>query len=79
MVQVSRGARVDLGDKEGTTALALAKRFQHIQLNVSMNKRFREKRVKFVELLTSVGAKTTSTPCTLPVLEIKSDPLFRSS
>jgi len=59
---VSRGARVDLGDKEGNTALALAKR---------------EKRVKFVELLTSVGAKTTSTPCTLPVLEIKSDPLFR--
>jgi len=59
---VSRGASVDLGDKEGSTALALAKR---------------EKRGKFVELLTSVGAKTTSTPCQLPVLEIKSDPLFR--
>ena len=38
---------------------------------------FREKRVKFVELLTSVGAKTSSTPCPLPIIEIKSDPLFR--
>merc|ERR1711936_875160 len=59
---VGRGARVDLGDKDGNTALALAKS---------------EKRVKMVELLTSMGAKTTSTPCKLPVFEIKSDPLFR--
>jgi len=59
---VGRGARVDLGDKDGDTALALAKR---------------EKRVKLVELLVSVGAKTTSTPCKIPVFEIKSDPLFR--
>jgi len=59
---VGRGARVDLGDKDGNTALALAKS---------------EKRVKLVELLVSVGAKTTSTPCKLPVFEIKSDPLFR--
>ena len=42
------------------------------------NQLFSEKRVKMVELLTSMGAKTTSTPCKIPVFEIKSDPLFRS-
>ena len=45
---------------------------------IEFNQPFREKRVKMVELLTSMGAKTTSTPCKLPVFEIKSDPLFRS-
>ena len=45
---------------------------------IEFNQPFREKRVKMVELLTSVGAKTTSAPCKIPIFEIKSDPLFRS-
>ena len=45
---------------------------------IKLNQLFSEKRVKLVELLVSVGAKTTSTPCKIPVFEIKSDPLFRS-
>ena len=49
-----------------------------IDIFIYKNQLFREKRVKLVELLMSVGAKTTSTPCKIPVFEIKSDPLFRS-
>ena len=47
-------------------------------ISIDMNQLFREKRVKLVELLVSVGAKTTSSPCKIPIFEIKSDPLFRS-
>ena len=36
MLQVSRGARVDVGDKEGSTALALAKR-SRTMFNVHLN------------------------------------------
>jgi hypothetical protein len=36
-----------------------------------------EKKPQFVELLARAGAQATSSPCSLPILEVKADPLFR--
>merc|ERR1711962_160177 len=61
---VSSGAGVDIGDRNGSTPLALAKRDQ---------------KSEFVELLLHAGGGATVSTCISPIPELGNDPLLRDS
>jgi len=61
---VSSGAGVDVGDRNGSTPLALAKRDQ---------------KSEFVELLLHAGGGATTSTCISPIPELGTDPLLRDS
>merc|ERR1712180_100899 len=61
---VSSGAGVDIGDRNGSTPLALAKRDQ---------------KCEFVELLLHAGGGATTSTCISPIPELGNDPLLRDS
>jgi len=61
---VSSGAGVDIGDRNGSTPLALAKRDQ---------------KSEFVELLLHAGGGATTSTCISPIPELGNDPLLRDS
>merc|ERR1711962_1744022 len=61
---VSSGAGVDIGDRNGSTPLALAKRDQ---------------KCEFVELQLHAGGGATTSTCISPIPELGNDPLLRDS